>query len=171
MNIIVAVDKNWSIGNNGQLLVSIPEDQKLFREETMGKVIVMGRKTFESLPGKQPLYGRINLVLTKDRNFKAKGVLICHSLTEAQKELSKYRDADIFIIGGQSIYQQFLPCCDIAHVTYIDYQYSADTHFINLDQESDWELEAESEEQTYFDLCYTFRLYRRTGSKKERMLK
>lgn len=64
MNVIVAVDKNWAIGNKGQLLTAIPADQKLFREETMGKVVVMGRKTLESLPGGQPLYGRTNIVLT-----------------------------------------------------------------------------------------------------------
>lgn len=161
MNMIVAVDKNWSIGYQGQLLVSIPEDQRLFREETLGKVIVMGRKTFESLPGKQPLYGRTNLVLTKDRDYRIKGAVVCHSLEEAFEELSKYEDQNIFIIGGQSIYQQFLPYCDTAHVTCIDYQYSADTHFVNLEQDPGWELLAESEEQTYFDLCYTFRMYKR----------
>lgn len=161
MNIIVAVDKNWSIGNQGQLLVSIPEDKKLFREETLGKVIVMGRKTLESLPGKQPLYGRTNIVLTRNPGYKVKGALICHSVEEVLKELQKYRSEDCFIIGGQSIYEEFLPYCDTAHVTYIDYTYSADTYFPNLDQDPSWEMAAESEEQTYFDLCYTFRMYRK----------
>lgn len=161
MNLIVAVDKQWSIGNQGQLLVSIPEDKKLFREETLGKVIVMGRKTLESLPGKQPLYGRTNIVLTRNQDYKAKGALICHSLLEVMEELKKYRKEDCFIIGGQSIYEQFLPYCNTAHVTYIDYLYSADTHFPNLDKDRGWALTAESEEQTYFDLCYTFRMYQR----------
>lgn len=161
MNIIVAVDKNWSIGNQGQLLVSIPEDKKLFRDETMGKVIVMGRKTLESLPGKQPLYGRTNIVLTKNPDYKVKGAVVCHSLTEAMEELGKYPEEDCFIIGGQSIYEQFLPYCNTAHVTYIDYRYSADTYFPNLDQDLSWEMVAESDEQTYFDLCYTFRMYQR----------
>ncbi|MBE7722071.1 MAG: dihydrofolate reductase [Lacrimispora celerecrescens] len=161
MNIIVAVDKNWAIGNQGQLLVSIPEDKKLFRDETMGKVIVMGRKTLESLPGKQPLYGRTNIVLTKNPDYKVKGAVVCHSLTEAMEELGKYPEEDCFIIGGQSIYEQFLPYCNTAHVTYIDYRYSADTYFPNLDQDPSWEMAAESDEQTYFDLCYTFRMYQR----------
>ncbi len=161
MNIIVAVDKNWSIGNQGQLLVSIPEDKKLFREETLGKVIVMGRKTLESLPGKQPLYGRTNIVLTRNPDYKVKGALVCHSAGEVLKELQKYRSEDCFMIGGQSIYEAFLPHCDIAHVTFIDYTYSADTHFPNLDRDPSWEMAAEGEEQTYFDLCYTFRMYRR----------
>lgn len=161
MNIIVAVDKNWSIGNQGQLLVSIPEDKKLFREETLGKVIVMGRKTLESFPGKQPLYGRTNIVLTKNPDYKVKGAVVCHSLPEALEELRKHSDEDCFIIGGQSLYEQFLPYCDAAHVTYIDYSYSADTCFPNLDQDPSWAMVAESDEQTYFDLCYTFRMYRR----------
>ena len=161
MNIIVAVDKNWSIGNQGQLLVSIPEDKKLFREETMGKVIVMGRKTLESLPGKQPLYGRTNIVLTRNPDYKVKGAIVSHSLPEDLKELSNYPEEDCFVIGGQSIYEQFFPYCDTAHVTYIDYLYSADTHFPNLDQDPTWEMAAESDEQTYFDLCYTFRMYQR----------
>jgi dihydrofolate reductase len=165
MNLIVAVDKNWSIGNQGQLLVSIPEDKRLFREETLGKVIVMGRKTLESLPGKQPLYGRVNIVLTKNPDYKVKGAIVCHSLEQVMEELEKYEKNDCFIIGGQSMYEQFLPLCNIAHVTYIDYLYSADTHFPNLDKDSQWEMARESDEQTYFNLCYTYRLYQRKNTK------
>lgn len=161
MNIIVAVDKNWSIGNQGQLLVSIPEDKKMFRDETLGKVIVMGRKTLESLPGKQPLYGRTNIVLTRNPDYKVKGALVCHSLSQVREELSRYPKENCFIIGGQSIYEQFLPFCDTAHVTYIDYAYSADTYFPDLDKDPSWEMTAESDEQTYFDLCYTFRMYKK----------
>ncbi|MDF2889404.1 MAG: dihydrofolate reductase region [Lacrimispora sp.] len=163
MNLIVAVDKNWSIGNQGQLLVSIPEDKRMFREETLGKVIIMGRKTLESLPGKQPLYGRTNIVLTRNPNYKAKGAVICHNMEEVWQELDKHPGKESFVIGGQSIYEQFLPYCDTAHVSYIDYAYSADTHFPNLDQDTGWKMCAESEEQTYFNLCYTFRMYQRIG--------
>lgn len=167
MNIIVAADRKWAIGNQGGLLVSIPDDQKLFREETLGKVVVMGRKTLESLPGGQPLYGRTNIVLTRDTNYRVKGAVVCHSVEEALEELKKYPDEDIFIAGGQSIYEQFLPYCDTAHVTWIDYEYEADTWFVNLDREAEWKLILESEEQTYFNLCYTFRMYRRVRGKKE----
>ena len=73
MNLIVAADKHWAIGNKGQLLVSIPADQKMFREETLGKVLVMGRKTLESLPGGQPLYGRTTIVLSRDKSYSVKG--------------------------------------------------------------------------------------------------
>lgn len=161
MNIIVAVDRNWAIGQKGQLLVTIPQDQKMFRDETMGKVIVMGRKTFESLPGGQPLYGRVNVVLTTDRNFQPHGATVCHSLKEALGVLEDYRSEDIFIIGGQSIYEQFLPYCDVAHVTSIDFAYDADTWFPDLDASPEWEVVAESDEQTYFDLCYLFKMYKK----------
>lgn len=165
MNLIVAADRHWAIGRGGQLLVSIPADQKLFREETLSKVIVMGRKTLESLPAGQPLYGRTNIVLSRDPAYQVKGAVVCHSLEEALEELSKYPSEDVFIIGGQTIYEQFLPYCDTAHVTYIDYEYEADAYFPDLDRSEDWVMDLESEEETYFNLCYTFRRYvRRTGT-------
>lgn len=161
MNFIVAVDKNWAIGKNNQLLVTIPADQKLFREETKGKVIVMGRKTLESLPSGQPLKERTNIVLTRNENFTRKGVTVMHSLEETLEYLKQFPSEDIFVIGGGDIYRQFLPYCDTAHVTWIDYAYQADTYFPNLDQDPEWHVTAESDEQTYFDLCYEFRKYER----------
>ena len=161
MNLIVAVDKNWAIGRKGNLLVTIPEDQKLFREETLGKVIVMGRKTLESLPGGQPLYGRTNVVLTRNPDFKKKGTEVFHSLEAVLEFLKQFPSDEVFIIGGDQIYRQFLPYCDTAHVTWIDFQYEADAYFPNLDQDPEWEVTAESEEQTYFSLCYEFRRYQR----------
>lgn len=79
MNLIAAVDKRWAIGNKGQLLVSIPGDQKLFRDETLGKVVVMGRKTLESLPGGRPLYGRTTIVLSRDKSYQVKDAQVVHT--------------------------------------------------------------------------------------------
>ena len=162
--LIAAVDKNWGIGNKGQQLVSIPADQKLFRQETLGKIVVMGRKTFLTLPGRRPLDGRSNVILSADPQFQVKGALVCRSLEEVirtietvQKEKG-LKDSDVFIIGGESIYRQFLPYCTKAHITWIDYSYQADTHMVNLEKEG-WTVTAVSEEQTYFDLCYEFRRY------------
>ena len=76
MNLIVAVDKNWAIGMNNKLLVSIPQDMKFFRETTKGKVVAMGRKTLESFPGGQPLKNRVNVVLTSDKNYQVKERLL-----------------------------------------------------------------------------------------------
>lgn len=161
MNLIVAVDKNWAIGNKGKLLVTIPADQKLFREETRGKVVVMGRKTLDSLPSGQPLRDRTNIVLTRNKEFTKKGVVVLHEIKETLEYLKQFPSEDVFIIGGEEIYRQFLPYCDTAHVTWIDFAYQADTHFPNLDKDPEWHVTDESDEQTYFDLCYEFRKYER----------
>ena len=161
MNLIVAVDKNWANGKENKLLVSIPADMKFFRETTGGKVVVMGRKTLESFPGGKPLKNRINIVLTTDTSYRVKDALAVHSVEELLEELKKYDREDIYVIGGESIYRQLLPYCRLAHVTKIDHAYEADTYFPNLDDMDDWEVTGESEEQTYFDLEYTFVRYER----------
>lgn len=161
MNLIVAVDENWAIGHKNKLLVSIPSDMKFFRETTTGKVVLMGRKTLESFPGGQPLKNRVNIVLTRDKNYKVKDAVIVHSVEEALEELKKYNTEDVYCIGGESIYRAFLPYCDIAHVTYIEKAYDADTYFPNLDEDDEWYIAADADEQTYFDLTYTFRMYKR----------
>ncbi|MCI7790343.1 MAG: dihydrofolate reductase [Lachnospiraceae bacterium] len=161
MNIIVAADRNWGIGKNNSLLVQIPRDQKMFREMTTGKVVVMGRKTLESLPQKQPLANRTNIVLSENPKFKIKGAIVVHSMDELMEELKKYDDDDIYIVGGESVYRQLLPYCNTAHVTKIDYTYEADAHFPNLDELQEWHITADSEEQTYFDLEYVFLKYER----------
>ena len=163
MNIIVSVDKKWGIGNKGKLLVSIPKDMKLFREETIGKVIIMGHNTLLSLPGSQPLAGRENIVLSKDKNLKIKGATVVNSLESCLEYLreNNINDEDVFVIGGESVYRNFLPYCNVAHVTYIDYEYAADRHFLNVDLDKEGNLVGETEEETYFDIPYTFRMYKR----------
>ena len=161
MNIIVAADKNWGIGKDNQLLVSIPADMKMFRQETTGKVVVMGRKTLESFPNGLPLKNRTNIVLTKNRHYDGKGAILVHSMEELLEEIKKYPSDEVYCIGGDSIYKQLLPYCDMAHVTKIDFAYEADAYFPNLDEDPDWEITAESEEQTYFDLEYAFVKYER----------
>ncbi len=161
MNLIVAADKNWAIGHENKLLVSIPADMKFFREMTTGKVVVMGRKTLESFPGGLPLKNRINVVLTKNMDYHVKDAVVVHSVEETLEELKKYDTTDVYVIGGDTVYRQMLPYCDTAHVTKIDHAYEADTYFPNLDEEKEWELTADSEEQTYFDLEYRFLLYKK----------
>lgn len=161
MNLIVAVDKNWAIGNKNQLLVRIPADQKFFRETTTGKIVVMGRKTLESFPNGLPLKNRTNIVLTSDRSYAVSGAVVVHSMDELHEELKKYPSEDIFVIGGETVYRQLLDECDTAHITKIDYAFEADTYFPNLDERDDWEITADSEEQTYFDLEYYFYKYER----------
>ena len=157
MNIIVAADQNWAIGKDNKLLISIPADMKFFRTTTTGKVVVMGRKTLESFPGGQPLKKRTNIVLTRDKNYKVKDAIV--EIEEVLEELKKYDSEDVYVIGGDSIYSQMLPYCDTAHVTKIDFAYEADSWFPNLDEDPEWKIAEESEEQTYFDLEYTFVKY------------
>lgn len=161
MNLIVAVDKNWAIGKDNKLLVSIPDDMKYFRETTTGKVVVMGRKTLESFPNGKPLKNRVNIVLTRDPKYSVDGAVVVHSKEELDKELNKYDSDDIYVIGGESIYRLLLDDCDRAFVTYVDYAYDADTYFPNLDEKSEWNLAEESEEQTYYDIEFYFRTYTR----------
>lgn len=161
MNMIVAVDSNWAIGNKGQLLISIPADHKMFRNETIGKVVVLGRKTLETFPGKQPLSGRDNIILSTKKDFKVKGATVVGSIEELLEELAKYNSDDVYIIGGESIYRQMLQYVDTVHVTKIDRKYEADAFFPNLDEDPDWKITAESEEQYYFDVTYEFVKYQR----------
>ena len=159
MNLIACVDANWAIGKNNQLLVKIPADMKFFRETTTGKVVVMGRKTLESFPNGQPLKNRTNIVLTHNRNYKVKDAIVVYSVEELNEELKKYPSEDIYIIGGESIYDQFVDVCDVAHITKVDYAYDADAHFPNLDEKPEWKITQDSEEQTYFDLIFYFYKY------------
>ena len=153
MNIIVSVDKRWGIGNKGKLLVSIPRDKKLFREETTGKVIIMGHNTLLSLPGAKPLAGRKNIVLSKDRSLTVKGATVLNSVDTCLDYIKKNNIDD----------NDVLPYCNIAHITYIDYEYEADRHFLNMEKDENWDLILETEEETYFDIPYTFRLYKRNN--------
>lgn len=159
MNIIVAVDKNWAIGKDNKLLVSIPADMKMFRQETSGKVVVMGRKTLESFPNGLPLKNRTNIVLTRNMDYDAKGAVVVHTLEELLEEVKKYPSEEVYCIGGDSIYRLMLPYCDVAHVTKIDFAYEADSYFPNLDEMPEWQITGRSEEQTYFDLEYEFVRY------------
>lgn len=161
MNAIVAVDKNWAIGYKGKLLVSIPNDMKMFREETTGKIVVLGRKTLATFPNGLPLKNRTNIVLTKDPEFSAGEAIIVHSVEELLEELRKYNTDDVYIIGGDSVYKQMLPYVDVCHVTKIEHAYDADTYFPNLEKDPEWEMVKESDEQIYFDLEYSFQMWKR----------
>lgn len=160
MKAIVAVDKNWGIGCKGKLLVSIPADMKFFRSTTLGKVVVMGRKTLESFPNGAPLKDRVNIVLTKNPTFEKRDVVVVHSVDELHEELKKYNSDDVFLIGGAAIYSQLIDECDTAYVTKIDYAYEADAYFPNLDEKENWEVAVEGDEETYYDLEYYFMTYR-----------
>lgn len=160
MNCIVAVDSNWAIGNKGQLLVSIPADHKFFRQETLHKIIVYGRKTLATFPLSQPLDRRENIILSHDEKLVVRGATVAHSIEEVL-ELVKGREEEVYIIGGAQVYKEFLPYCDVCTVTKVDKEFEADAYFPNLDEDPAFVMTEESDEQTYFDLCYTFTRYER----------
>lgn len=167
MKCIAAVDNNWAIGFKGKLLVSIPNDQKMFRNETTGKVIVLGRKTLETFPNGLPLRDRTNIILSRDPDYKVNGATTVHNDEELFSLLRSYDTDDIYIIGGASVYERYVKYCDTAIITKINQTYESDAFFPDLDRDEKWTLTAESEEMTYFSVEYTFKEYR--NSKVEMM--
>lgn len=161
MNILVAVDNNWAIGNKNQLLVSIPSERKMLHEETAGKVVVLGRKTLDVFSQGLPIKSKANYVLSKDSKLSVKGAQVVKSVEVLMEELKNFPSEDIFVVGGASIYEQLLPYCDTVHVTKIDREYQADAYFPNLDKSDEWIVTDESDEFTYFDIAYEFIKYQR----------
>jgi dihydrofolate reductase len=159
MKAIVAVDLNWGIGYKGKLLERIPEDMKFFKQTTVGKIVVMGRATFESLPGQEPLPNRINIVLSTNDQFSKNGIKICRSLNELFIELEKYSTNDVFVIGGDKVYRELLPYCSEAYVTKIQNSYEADKHFINLDEDERWKVIHRGEIKIHKDISYSFQKF------------
>ncbi len=161
MKMILSADENWGIGNKGQLLIRIPNDMKNFRAETMGKVLVYGRKTLETFPQAQPHEGRKNIILSTNPDYKVKNATVVHSIEELKEAIAEYDSDIVYCIGGANVYEQLLPMTDTCIVTKIDRAFEADRHFTDLDASDEWELVEESEEQAYFDTTYTFRTYKR----------
>jgi dihydrofolate reductase len=160
---IVAVDENWGIGFNGELLEKIPEDMKYFKDLTTRNIVVMGRKTWDSLPS-QPLPDRLNIVLSRYYSTPACDHTLCMTL-ENLKYVIDNDDRfleDIFIIGGGQIYKELLPLCDRVYVTkiYKDHE-NVDTYFSNLDKSDEWAPACCSDIRTYNDLSYQFWQYDR----------
>lgn len=162
MNLIAAVDKNWSIGYQGDLLYHIKEDMKFFKEKTNGKVVVMGRKTLESLPGSNPLKNRINIVLSSNKEFNALGCIVCHSFAELFEKTKAYDTDDIFVIGGESLYNMLMPYCKYAYITVIDGEKEADKSINNISKNPSWILCERSCIQNSNGINFVFKKYKNT---------
>ena len=161
---IVAVDNNWGIGYNGDLLEHIPEDLKYFQALTTGHVVVMGRKTWDSLP-KKPLKDRLNVILTSKKEQASNNNISFISSLDLLKDSLFEADAygeEIFIIGGGTIYKEFLSVCDRVYVTkiYKDHD-NVDTYFPNLDESEEWAPAACGQLLTHNNLTYQFWQYDR----------
>ena len=161
---IVAVDNNWGIGFNGDLLEHIPEDLEYFKQLTTGNIIIMGRKTWESLP-KKPLPKRRNLVITSNPdNYNNTNEVNFFTLSQIKVSLLKDKDKNLnfFVIGGGQIYKELLPICDRVYVTKIFKDHAnVDTYFPNIELMDNWSCMEQSEIKQYNDISYQFKTYSR----------
>lgn len=159
MNLIAAVDKNWAIGKDNDLLYNIKEDMQFFRSTTLNKVVVMGRKTLESFPNAKPLKNRVNIVLSNDKSLKIEGATVVNSLDMLFDELKKYDTNDVFVIGGGAIYKMLEPYCDVAYITEINAERDADIFFPNLSKIDKWKLCESSEKKEDNGIEFVFNKY------------
>lgn len=167
---IVCVDKNWGIGYNGKLLVNIPEDMRFFKEKTTNNVVIMGRKTYESLSSK-PLPHRTNIVITSQITSPCEVCEIDENETIFVtidfiklylSTIHPNNPIDYYIIGGGQLYKELLPYCDNAYVTKVDYACKdVDVYFPNLDKNKEWEIVKDGEEKMHNGLGYKFCIYKK----------
>ena len=159
---IVAVDKDWGIGYQGQLLEHLPPDMKYFKEVTENHVVICGRKTWDSIP--KPLIRRLVIVIS-NKGFKVEPGAIFLDMPHAMVHINQVKDDDEqewFIIGGGEIYKQLLPYCDRVYVTKIEKSHKdVDTYFPNLDENPQWEVSTCSELREYENTSYIFLTYDR----------
>ena len=135
MNAIAVVDENWGLGKDGKLLTHLSGDLRYFKEKTLGKTIILGRKTFESMGGRL-LPGRETVILSRDSGF-AQGCKVLRDLDEALTFVSGKNGEDVFVAGGEAVYRLFLPYCDTFYITKLYASFEADRFFPNLDEAPD----------------------------------
>lgn len=159
MNVIVAVDQRWGIGHENELQFRIKADLRRFKTLTLGKVVILGRKTLQTFPNGLPLKGRVNLILSRNSDFVVEGAVVCRSVDELLIKCSAYDPDDLFVIGGSSIYNALLPYCQRAYVTLVKAIHPADSFFPNLDEQPDWHLVAEEAGQEEDGLEFSYLTY------------
>lgn len=157
MNLIVATDRNFGIGKDGDLLYHIPEDMKYFRAMTSGKTVIMGHRTLLSLPGGNPLKNRRNIVFSRNENLQIDGAEVVHSVNELTEALCCGEEA--FVIGGEALYRLLLDYCEKAYITMINARAEADRFFPDIDSMENWVLASESELKEHEGVTFTFRVY------------
>lgn len=165
MRLLYAVDGNWGIGYKGDLLCKISEDLKGFKKLTTNNIMIMGRKTFESLPVSKALPNRINIVMTKDKSYQRENIMVVNSedeLFELLKEIDPDGEKERFVIGGGNIGRLLLPHCNKAYITKVFKCFDKiDTTFPNLDEDPEWEITRESDTRKQDDLEYKYVEYER----------
>ena len=156
---IVAVDRNWGIGQGGEQLLYIPEDLKRFKNFTTGNTIVLGRKTMFTFPGKKPLKNRRNLILSRNPEFRPEGAEVFPDLDSLMAQVT---DPDnTYVVGGAQVYHTMIGQCDRAYITKIDAAYPADCWFPDLDEDPNWEVESEGEWMEHEGVKFRYVNYKR----------
>jgi dihydrofolate reductase len=159
MNLIVAVDLNWGIGKNGTQTVVIPEDRKHFRTLTDGSTVIVGRRTLEDFPGKKPLAGRRNIVMSRNSDLTIEGATVVATLDELFSEIAGTNPDNVFLIGGDSLFKLLYRYCKYAYVTKIIASPESDTFFPNLDIDPGWVVETKGKTKNYKGIEYAFMRY------------
>ena len=159
MNLIVAVDRNWAIGKDGDQLVYLSEDLKHFKALTTGHPVILGRKTLATFPGGRPLKGRRNMILSRNPGFAPEGAEVFQNLPA----LLEAAPEDAFVLGGASVYAALLDKCDAAYVTKIEASFPGpDCFFPNLDRLPQWHVTDEGPTLEEQGLRFRYVTYRRT---------
>ena len=143
ISFVAAMGKNRVIGKNGKLPWHLPKDLKHFHDMTLGKPVIMGRKTYESI-GK-PLPDRTNIIITRDQSYKAEGCIVVHTIDEALKAAGNAEE--VMVIGGSQIYKEFLPRANRMYLTFIDEEFQGDTYFPEYNIEEWKEISYEEHER------------------------
>lgn len=159
MNFIVAVSADFAIGKGNRLLFNLPKDLAYFKEHTLNKVVVMGDKTYYSLP-KRPLPKRTTIVMTLDPEFGEEGVTTVHSLQELGEVLKQYDSKDVWVCGGASIYNLLMDYCEYGYITKVQKIVEADTYINNVDKKQNWKVVSKGEKQEENGLEYSFDVYK-----------
>lgn len=168
MNFIVAVSREFAIGKNNDLLFNLPKDLKYFKEKTMGKVVVMGERTYYSLPYR-PLKNRTNIVLNDNPAFCGESIIVARSLDDLLEILKGYNSDDVFVIGGGSVYNLLMPYCKYAFITEVDKSVAdADTYINNIKLMPNWTLKSLGEKYFENGLEFRFNVYENNDVKEDK---
>lgn len=148
VSLIVAMDSNRGIGKNNDLMWHLPADMNFFKETTKNQIVVMGRKNYDSIPEKyRPLPNRLNVILTRNKDFKAENCLVFNSLNDCLDHFKDEKERKVFIIGGGEIYKIALDsnCLNEMYITFVNGVFDADTFFPKFD-ESEWKKQVLNEQ-------------------------
>lgn len=160
---IVCVDENWAIGKDNDLLYRIPDDMRRFKDMTMGSIVVMGRKTLDTLPNPEKgLSDRVNIVLSRDENFKSTDYYKVYHTIDDLLSFIVDNCKDVYIIGGSEIYSQLIDICDMIFITKVhSTTVDANKFFPNIDNDDNW-VKVTDEAYQYKNLEYEYLTYRRS---------